>query len=34
VPHVTTDRDGRERRYVFLIWLAPGAPVVNPFAMG
>jgi nicotinamidase-related amidase len=33
VPHVTTDRDGRERHYVFLVWLAPGAPVVNPFAM-
>jgi nicotinamidase-related amidase len=33
VPHVTTDRDGRERRYVFLIWLAPGVPVHNPFAM-
>jgi nicotinamidase-related amidase len=33
VPHVTTDRDGRERRYVFLVWLAPGMPVHNPFAM-
>ncbi len=33
VPHVTTDRDGRERRYVFLVWLAPGVPVHNPFAM-
>ena len=32
VPHVTTDQDGRERRYIFLVWLAPGVPVVNPFA--
>jgi nicotinamidase-related amidase len=32
VPHVTTDKDGQERRYIFLVWLAPGVPVVNPFA--
>ena len=32
VPHLTTDKDGRERRYIFLVWLAPGVPVVNPFA--
>jgi nicotinamidase-related amidase len=33
VPHVTRDQDGRERRYIFLIWLAPGVPVLNPFVM-
>lgn len=33
VPHVTTDLAGNERRYVFLVWLAPGLPVHNPFAM-
>ena len=32
VPHVTRDRDGRERHYIFLVWLAPGVPVHNPFA--
>lgn len=32
IPHVTTDKDGRQRHYVFLIWLAPGVPVHNPFA--
>ena len=32
VPHVTQDKDGHERRYIFLIWLSPGVPVYNPFA--
>lgn len=32
VPHVTQDKDGRERRYIFLVWLSPGVPVYNPFA--
>lgn len=32
VPRVTNDKDGRERRYIFLVWLAPGVPVANPFA--
>lgn len=32
VPHVTNDKDGRERHYIFLVWLAPGVPVYNPFA--
>lgn len=31
-PHVTHDKDGRERHYIFLVWLAPGVPVYNPFA--
>jgi len=31
VPSITTDRTGAERRYVFLLWLAPGVPVRNPF---
>jgi hypothetical protein len=26
------DRHGRERKYVFLIWLAPALPQKNPFA--
>lgn len=33
VPHVTHDQEGRERHYVFLVWLSPGVPVRNPFAM-
>lgn len=33
VPSVVQDKEGRERRYVFLIWLAPGVPVRNPFAL-
>jgi nicotinamidase-related amidase len=32
VPHVTTDANGRERRYIFLLWAAPGVPERNPFA--
>lgn len=32
VPHVTHDRTGNERRYIFLLWMAPGIPVQNPFA--
>lgn len=32
VPHVTTDKNGRERRYIFLLWAAPGVPERNPFA--
>lgn len=32
VPQVTLDKDGRKRHYVFLVWLAPGVPVHNPFA--
>lgn len=32
VPHVTTDVNGRERRYIFLLWAAPGVPERNPFA--
>jgi nicotinamidase-related amidase len=32
VPHVTTDINGRERRYIFLLWAAPGVPERNPFA--
>ncbi len=31
VPSVTMDRSAAERRYVFLLWLAPGVPVRNPF---
>jgi hypothetical protein len=31
VPAVVTDKGGAERRYVFLLWLAPGVPVRNPF---
>ena len=31
-PHVTQDIDGRERHYIFLVLLAPGVPVFNPFA--
>lgn len=33
VPRVTTDAEGRERRYVFLLWAAPGVAPKNPFAM-
>lgn len=32
VPTVAHDQTGAERRYVFLLWLAPGVPVKNPFA--
>jgi hypothetical protein len=32
VPHITQDKAGVERRYIFLMWLAPGLPVRNPFA--
>lgn len=32
VPHTTQDVAGRERNYVFLIYVAPAAPVKNPFA--
>lgn len=32
VPHTTNDSEGREHRYIFLLWLAPGVPVHNPFA--
>lgn len=32
VPATTTDAAGKERNYVFLIWVAPGIPVKNPFA--
>jgi nicotinamidase-related amidase len=32
VPHITNDKAGIERRYIFLMWLAPGLPVRNPFA--
>ena len=31
VPSVVQDKDGRERYTVFLLWLAPGIPVKNPF---
>ena len=31
VPTIATDRAGVEHRYVFLLWLAPGIPVKNPF---
>ena len=31
VPSVVQDKDGRERHTVFLLWLAPGIPVKNPF---
>lgn len=31
-PHVTRDSEGRERHYIFLVWLSPGVPVYNPFA--
>lgn len=31
VPSVTHDETGAERRYVFLLWLAPGVAVKNPF---
>lgn len=31
-PHVTRDNEGRERHYIFLVWLAAGVPVYNPFA--
>ncbi|MEZ4516548.1 MAG: hypothetical protein R3C44_06820 [Chloroflexota bacterium] len=33
VPHVITDTNGRERRYIFLLWAAPGIPERNPFAI-
>lgn len=32
VPRVTKDREGRDRHYIFLVWLSPGVPVFNPFA--
>lgn len=32
VPHTTIDPAGQEHRYIFLMWLAPGVPVHNPFA--
>jgi hypothetical protein len=32
VPNITRDKAGTERRYIFLMWLAPGLPVRNPFA--
>lgn len=32
VPSVVSDGTGRERHYVFLLWLAPGIQVRNPFA--
>lgn len=32
VPKTTTDAAGKERNYVFLIWVAPAIPVKNPFA--
>lgn len=32
VPHVGRDQQGKERLIIFLVWLAPGVPVVNPFA--
>lgn len=32
VPRVLRDSQGSERHIIFLIWLAPGVPVVNPFA--
>ena len=31
VPATAPDKDGRERHTVFLLWLAPGIPVKNPF---
>lgn len=31
-PRTVTDKDGRERKFVFLIWLAPALPSKNPFA--
>jgi nicotinamidase-related amidase len=31
VPSVVQDKDARERHTVFLLWLAPGIPVKNPF---
>jgi nicotinamidase-related amidase len=32
MPRTVQDRHGRERKYVFLIWLAPALPQKNPFA--
>jgi len=32
IPTLTHDPTGAERRYVFVLWLAPGVPVRNPFA--
>jgi hypothetical protein len=32
VPNTANDVEGKEHRYVFLLWLAPGVPVHNPFA--
>ncbi len=32
VPHVGRDQQGNERHVIFLVWLAPGVPVINPFA--
>jgi len=31
VPSVVNDKEGRERRHIFLLWLAPGIQVRNPF---
>lgn len=31
-PRTVQDKDGRERKFVFLIWLAPALPNKNPFA--
>ncbi len=31
VPSVVDDKEGRERRHIFLLWLAPGVQVRNPF---
>jgi nicotinamidase-related amidase len=31
-PRTVMDKDGRERKFVFLIWLAPALPSKNPFA--
>lgn len=31
VPSTVLDKDARERHIVFLLWLAPGIPVKNPF---
>lgn len=32
VPYVGRDQQGNERHVIFLVWLAPGVPVFNPFA--
>ena len=31
VPSVVRDKEGRERHHIFLLWLAPGVQVRNPF---